>query len=254
MNILITGATSGIGYDLSKALIKKGHTVYACCHTVEELKRVSEKSEENIHYLKLDITKEKDYAILSNLDIDVLVNQAGLGVGGSLLDLEMAKMKENFEVNVFSTLNLSKFYIENRYQNQKSGKILITSSLAGYLPIPFMGSYVATKSSLILLTKVLQRELSFSSVDVSVKLILPGAYHTGFNEYMIDGIENSKYLKNMEQKWSLMRKLFLLLEKESNYSIVKKMVKAIETDSTKFVYSAPFTQRLFTRIYRIFSK
>jgi len=52
MNILITGATSGIGYDLSKALIKKGHTVYACCHTVEELKRVSEKSEENIIYKK----------------------------------------------------------------------------------------------------------------------------------------------------------------------------------------------------------
>lgn len=254
MKILITGATSGIGYHLAKELAVLGHTVYACCHTVEELKRVRERHDQNIQYIKLDITREEDYSVLSNLDIDVLVNQAGLGIGGSLLDLEMNEIEKNFEINVFSTLRLSKFYIEQCYKKQKTGKILITSSLAGYLPIPFMGSYVATKSSLIVFSKVLKRELSLSCADVSIKLILPGAYHTGFNQYMLNFIDQSKYFENSEKILSFMQKAFLLFEKRNTKSIVRQMARAVNSNSSKWVYSAPLMQRVLTRIYRIFTK
>jgi len=254
MNVLITGATSGIGRALAFKLASLGHHVYACCHTVEELKRVNERQYSNITYLKLDLTNRKDYLVISNLEIDVLINQAGLGIGGSLLDLKIDEIERNYEVNVFSTLRLTKYYIEDCYQKGRRGKVLITSSLAGYLPIPFMGSYVATKSSLIILTKVLKKELSISNVDVSVKLILPGAYHTGFNQYMLGFISKSKYFEKEEKIYLFLEKLFLVIEKKNTKSIVKKMVLAVESKSSRLFYSAPFFQSLLVRIYRMFGK
>ncbi len=254
LKILITGATSGIGYETAKVLSYMGHSVYACCHTVEELKRKNIKKEYNIQYIKLDITKEEDYKVLNNLDIDVLINQAGLGIGGSLLDLDVSKIQENFEVNVFSTLRLSKYYMEDCASKKKKGRILITSSLIGDLPVPFLGCYAATKASLTLLTKVLRREILLSNLDIDVKLILPGAYRTGFNQFMVDGISESKYFVNPEGIWKFYRKLFQMIEKKKNYSIVRKIVQATLDDSSKFIYSAPLSQRIFTKIYVLFSK
>jgi len=252
MNVLITGATSGIGRDLALTLAQMGHHVFACCHTIEELERLRQKRLDNVEYLKLDITREEDYQILSHLSIDVLVNQAGIGVGGSILDLEVSELERSFEVNVFSTLKISKFYIEDCYKKKRKGKILITSSLAGYLPIPFMGSYVATKASLIILTKVLKKEIALAGLDIQIKLILPGAYRTGFNQHMVDFIGESKYFRDSEKNWQKMRVLFDFVEKRRNRTIVYKMVKAVVTDSSKLTYSAPFGQSMMVKLYRMF--
>lgn len=254
MNVFITGAASGIGHDLAVLLARRGHKVYAGCHTKEELERLIKRPIDNISYLKFDITKEDDYKILSNLSIDVLVNQAGSGIGGSLLDLDIQDIQKNFEVNVFSTLCLTKYYIECCKESQRRGKILITSSLAGYLPIPFLGSYVATKSSLIILTKVLREEIKLTKLPIGVKLILPGAYGTGFNQHMLSFLGESHYFSKPSVIYSRLDTLFHLLERKNTRSIVQKMAHAIESNSSKFVYSAPFFQRVFTRIYRIFSK
>ncbi len=249
MNILITGATSGIGHELARELARRGHTIYACCHAKEELEQLIKRRQSNIHYLKLDITRQADYQVLANLPIDVLVNQAGIGIGGSLLDLEIDEVRRNFEVNVFSTLCLTKFYIETCKKTQRKGKVLITSSLAGYLPIPYLGSYAATKASLIILTKVLREELRLAGLPIQVKLILPGAYYTGFNQSMLSHISpasSKTYLK--------MNQLFQLIEKKKLDSIVSQMARAVTSNTSKLIYSAPIFQRMMTRIYRIFSK
>ena len=116
MNILITGATSGIGYALATKLIKNGYRVYLGVHTEKEIKSALEKLKEldyqdRVSVIKLDITKKNDREQIKYLDIDCLVNQAGVGIGGSLLNMKVSDIRDNFEVNFFGTLELIKLYI-----------------------------------------------------------------------------------------------------------------------------------------------
>lgn len=242
MKVLITGAISGIGYDLAKVLAFRGHAVYACYENEEEKREYKE--EENLHLVKLDLKEEKDYSILDKIDFDVIVNQAGICIGGPAYE-NISELRENYEVNVFGTMNLIGHYIKNCKEKGYSGKILITSSLSKNIPLPYLGKYIGTKASLSILAKILKLELCLEKQDISVKLIEPGAYHTGFNQVMLAGIEYDK-------TYFWMHKLFSCLEKKETRTIVNKMVKAIESSSCKFYYSAPCSQRILAKIYQIF--
>lgn len=260
MKILITGATSGIGFALTKKLIKNGHYVYLCVHNKNEVLGAVKKIKEidysdRVSVMKLDITKREDRNILTKLDIDCLVNQAGIGIGGSLLNLNISKIRENFEVNFFSTLELTKLYIETR--KNKNSKVLITSSLAGIIPIPFLGSYCATKAALISFFTSFKKELKKTNLNLQIKLIEPGAYYTGFNEYMIDNkevLDNFIYKEDIESINDNQKIMFSLVQKRKLNSIVNKMVKAIETDNNKLIYRAPFLQVIGAKIYMLLFK
>ena len=260
MNVLITGATSGIGYALCEKLIKNGYKVFLGVHTKKEVKTALEKIK-NLNYqdrvtvLKLDITKKEDRDIIKSLDIDCLVNQAGIGIGGSLLNMKISDIRKNFEVNFFGTLEMTKLYIETR--KNKSGKVLITSSLAGLLPIPFLGSYCSTKSALITMATCLKKEIQKTNLDIKIKLIEPGAYKTGFNQIMIENkdiLNDLVFNQSLESISQTQREQFSLIEKKHLSSIVNKMYKAIESDSNKLIYRAPFIQVLGAKLYMMFFK
>lgn len=260
MNILITGATSGIGYALTEKLIKNGHRVFLGVHTKKEVKTALEKVKEidyqdRVNVLKLDITKKEDRDIIKSLDVDCLVNQAGIGLGGSLLNMKVSDIRKNFEVNFFGTLEMTKLYIESR--KNKKGKVLITSSLAGLIPIPFLGSYCSTKSALITMATCLRNEMRKTNLNIKIKLIEPGAYKTGFNQIMIENkdiLNDSVFNQTLESISQTQKEQFSLMEKKHLSSIVNKMYKAIESDSNKLVYRAPFIQVLVAKLYMLFLK
>lgn len=260
MKILITGATSGIGYELTKKLIKKGHFIYLCVHSKNQIETVINKLKEidyqdRVSVIKLDITDKEDIKIIEKLAIDCLVNLAGIGIGGSLLNLDINDIKENFEVNLFGTLNITKKYIETR--KNKKGKVLITSSIAGIIPLSFLGSYCATKSALITFAKVLHKEIKKTNLNIKIKLILPGAYKTGFNQIMIENKEvlnNEMFKEDIEKIIKKQKLLFSLIEKKKLNSIVNKMIKAIETENNKLIYKAPIFQSIGVKLYKLFSE
>lgn len=260
MNILITGATSGIGYALTEKLIKNGHKVFLGVHTKKEVKTALEKVKEidyqdRVNVLKLDITKKEDREIIKSLDIDCLVNQAGIGLGGSLLNMKVSDIRKNFEVNFFGTLEMTKLYIESR--KNKKGKVLITSSLAGLLPIPFLGSYCSTKSALITMATCLRNEIKKTNLNIKIKLIEPGAYKTGFNQIMIENkniLNDLVFNQALESISQTQKEQFSLIEKKHLSSIVNKMYKAVESDSNKLIYRAPFIQVLGAKLYMLFFK
>lgn len=252
MNVLITGATSGIGEDLAKTLAYFGYNVYACCHTDKELMYKSSNIK-NLNYIKFDISNVDDYKNIDKYNIDVLVNQAGICVGGSFLDIEQEKLEENFKINVFSTIRLTKYFIDYCYSNGKKGKVLVTSSLIDGFPACFLGSYALTKCSLTMFTKILKKELKKSCIDVSVKLIRPGAYKTGFNQLMIDDIIPSKYFRDSNKIHRIYKILFDILEKKNNRTVVNKMVIAIKDNSNRLIYSVPFAQNIPVKIYKVIS-
>ncbi len=256
--ILITGARSGIGNALVNSLIDKEYYIYLTVHTVEQLNIVKEKYKEysNIKCLKLDVTLESDRLKIEKLDIDILVNIAGIGYGGSISEMPMSLVRENFEVNVFSSFELVQVVLKQMI-TKKKGKLIIMSSLAGILPLNFLGSYCATKASIIQLATTLKNELKLLNTDIKVVLIEPGMYHTGFNQVMLenkyDWMKEKSYFENelniIKKKENL---FFSLLEKNKLNSIVKKITKAITDENPKFIYRAPLMQVIGAKLYQIF--
>lgn len=256
MHILITGARSGIGYQTGTNLAKLGHTVYITVHTDNQLETLKEKVCKlnlDINCLKLDITKESDRRKILNLDIDCLINNASIGYSGPLLEIDTNLIKENFEINVLSTLKLSQLYATYLFINKKMGKIIFISSIAGIIPISFLAPYCMTKASLITLATCFKNELKLITKNIKVKLIEPGIYNTGFNEVMINNKlkRESKYynLLNINLK---QEKLFKLMGKNNLNSIVLKIIDATLDNSNKFIYKAPLSGRIISKIYMLF--
>ena len=258
MKILITGSTSGIGFKTGIDLIKKGHFVYFTVHRDEQINTVKDKLKalnvlESASIFKLDITKEKDRKLIYDLDIDVLVCNASIGYGGGVLDISIDKIKENFNVNVISNVELIQTYAAHLFLTGQKGKIIVMSSLAGTIPIPFLGSYCATKASLSILTSCFNKELKLITEDIKIKLIEPGIFNTGFNEVMLENKDNSIYFSKLEPKLTEREKRLFNLIGCNNLGIITNIIiKAINSDSNKLVYSAPFLQKLGSRVYSIF--
>ncbi len=255
MKILITGATSGIAYLTALTLAERNHLVYLTCHTEKEVKNVKEKvgKYKNIKVMKIDITKEEDRKKVLNLNVDCLYNHAGIGLGGSIIEADMDKVKENFDVNVFSSFKLLQLVLRQMVDKDK-GKIVIMSSIAGTVPIPFGGVYSATKASITMITKSLQKELFFMGTNVKVTLIEPGLYHTGFNQVFLDNkYDGGKYFKDIKNElYNVEHFLVNIGEKKKLDSIVIQIVRAVEDKSPKSVYRAPFSYALLGRLYSIF--
>ena len=261
MKVLITGATSGIGYELGKNLAKRGHIVYLSTHTEDQLKYLKEKVNRDgivATCFKMDITTD-DINKVDDLELDCLINHASIGMGGSILYMDMECLRENYEVNVFSSFKLLKKVYNNMENRNIPGKIFVTSSLASMLPIPFLGCYTSSKAAISMLVMTIKEELKYIDSNISISLIEPGAYHTGFNQVMIDN--KDKYLekdniiyKNKELININQRRLFNLVESRNYDSLINNIVKQVESNNPKFKIRAPFIQRLCVKLYVIFTR
>lgn len=132
-------------------------------------------------------------------------------------------------------------------------------SLAGVMPLNFTGVYSATKPVIITHTTTLKNELKLIGDNIDVILIEPGLYHTGFNQLMMenkyDWMEKTSYLKKQILKIKAKEKLMLqLIEKEKLDSIVNEIIKAIESPKPEFIYRAPTSHVIATKIYDLFKK
>lgn len=258
MNILFTGARSGIAKDVIDKIKHKNVTIYVSVYTKSQLAEIKKiyQSNFNIHPLKIDITSKKDQEKLENLKIDILVCNAGVGYGGSISEMPMEKLRENFEVNVFSNFEIVQTVLKQMIE-RKEGRIIMMSSLAGIVPVPFLGGYCATKASIIKLAETLRMELKLLKTDIKMILVEPGLYLTGFNRVMLENkyedFETS-YFKNQEKVLRKKEDLFLhLLGKKNLDSISNCILKAIQKKHPKRVYRAPFSQKVGAFLYKVIS-
>ena len=253
--ILITGARSGLIYPVIQRL-KKDNFLYVTVHSDSELKYVKKlyRNFKNIMCIKLDITEDLDK--IDDLDIDVLVCNAGVAFSGSLLEVPMDMVYSNFEVNVFSNLKLIQKVFRKMY-DKGCGRIVIISSLASKMPILFLGSYSASKAALSMMSVIMALESKFLASNVDFVLVEPGLYKTGFNRLAFDKkydfMDNGSFF---DEQIKLIRKsedLYLyLFEKRSLKSISNKIYKAIISSNPHFRYSVPFLHNLFAKIINLF--
>ncbi len=254
--ILITGARSGI---INKVIdkISDDYYIYLTVHTDRELKRVQEKYQNysNIECFRLDVTTS-DIEKVKALDIDIFISNAAIAESGSVLEMEIDKIRKNFETNVFANFNLVQI-VAQKMVKKGQGRIIMMGSLAGKIPLPFAGAYSATKASIIKLTEALNIELKLIEANIDLVLILPGLYKTGFNKLMFDKKYDDKdfvqyfnhHIKLIRQSENLVLTFF---EKRNLNLIVSKIVKAITLEKPKFIYSAPLSQNLFAKIVSLF--
>ena len=259
--ILLTGCRGGFGKDTAVVLAKRGHRVIATTHfenSAEGLRKFFAENKLSIEVFKLDVTVPEDRAKIAEYDLDVLVNNAGAGESGSLAEVPLDKVRNDFEVNVFGSLALSQIALKKMMGRDK-GTVVFVSSLAGRVAEPFLGSYCMTKFALSAGGEAMRQEIHKVRKNVHIALIEPGAYHTGFNQKNIAKkyawMDENSYFYNMID--GLKRRenaYFGRYEMLSNASIVRKIVKACEADRPKLRYSAPWWQHAGIQIMRIFGK
>ena len=253
--ILITGACSGLIYPVIQRL-KENYFLYVTVHTDSERERVLRLyiNSQNIKCIKLDITK--DLKKIEDLDIDILVCNAGVAESGSLFEIPMEKVKKNFEVNVFSNLNLIQ-KVSKKMIDKGKGRIVVISSLASKMPIPFLGSYCASKASLSMMSLIMHYESLLLTSKLDIILVEPGLYRTGFNKLAFDKkydlMDYESFFKGQIELIRKSENIFLsLFERKSLNSISNKIYDAITAYKPYFRYSAPFSHNLFAKIVNLF--
>ena len=254
MNILITGARSNIGYNLAKVLALRGHIVYAGCKTLKEKEGLEKRiNDEKIIMFPIVLNLLDRNFDIDKFDIDCLILQASVSNGGSILEISTERFKEVIDVNIMGNFKLLQSFLRYCYYQHKQGKIFLTSSLGALYPLPYLSAYSTSKMALITLINTLKWELLYQKLNVSVSLILPGAYHTGFNDFMIENKSLDNYLlKDKALKMTKYQKImFSLLEKNDYKDLIRKIVFECESNKPKYIISKPIFQRILTKLYVI---
>ena len=254
--ILITGARSGI---ISKVIdnIINDYELYLTGHTDSQVRVMKDKYKnyKNVTCIKLDITNEDDYRKIENIDIDIYIANAAIAESGSMIEMPVDRIRDNFETNVFSNFNLLQRVLQKMIKKGR-GKVIIMGSLAGKIPMPFLGAYSGSKASLIKMTEALRFELMLLNSDIKVSLILPGLYRTGFNKLAMDKkydfMDVNSFFEYQLDFIHSYDKFVLFFEQRALTSIVNKICQAIYSDNSKFIYSAPFSQNMFVKIISLF--
>lgn len=184
MKALVTGASSGIGYEISKYLSKKGYDIIAVARNKEALGNLKKEVKTNVQVICMDLSINSNcvklYELLENEDIDVLINNAGFGMYGNFDVLDLNKEIKMINVNILACDILTKLFLK-KMKERNHGYILNVGSIAGFMPGPLMSSYYASKSYVVKLTQAIRKELKKCKSGVSVSVLCPGPVSTNFN-------------------------------------------------------------------------
>ena len=206
MKALITGASSGIGRDISRLLIKDYDNIVLVGRNEQrllELKNelLNNKNDLQIETISTDLTVRENCINLfeSHKDVDLLINNAGFGDYGFFDETDLNKDLSMIDTNVVALHILCKLYVAEMIKNDK-GHILNTASIAGFLPGPLMTTYYATKNYVVRLSEGIREELRRKKSKVKISILCPGPVKTNFEveanvKFNFKGID-SKFIAN----------------------------------------------------------
>jgi NAD(P)-dependent dehydrogenase (short-subunit alcohol dehydrogenase family) len=243
---VVTGSSSGIGYETSIVLAKDGFTTYATMRNLQkgnDIRSVADKEKLQLKIIQLDVTKDQSVtntvaSVMSESGrIDVLVNNAGYGLAGAFEDLSLDEIKQQYETNFFGVFRVTQAIIPIM-RKQKSGVIVNVSSGAGRFGYPGGSAYVSTKFALEGLSESISYELN--PFGIKVILVEPGVIRTNFESGMVKAKrsrESSSAYYGMTQK---MDKVFSqLMQNSSPPSLVANVIlHAVKSESPNFRYLA----------------
>ncbi|RLJ75018.1 SDR family NAD(P)-dependent oxidoreductase [Pedobacter alluvionis] len=179
----ITGASKGLGLSLVHQLLNVGQCVAATSRNIDELKKAVNNDGGKFLPLAVNLADEQSVedaikATIAKFErIDVVINNAGYGIGGSIEELSDAETRNSFDVNVFGTLNVIR-KASPYLRTQRAGHIINIASIAGIAGATGWAVYAAAKSAVIALSEVSAEDLKEFGIKVTV--VAPGAFRTSF--------------------------------------------------------------------------
>ncbi|MBU1144391.1 MAG: SDR family oxidoreductase [Firmicutes bacterium] len=248
--VVITGASSGIGFDTASYLHKLGYKVIG-------ISRNYPKEKYDFEYILCDITNQEmiDKTIKeiekSTDTIDVLINCAGMGISGAIEHTSLEEVNSIFQVNVVGVFLLTQAAIP-LLRKSKRAKIINIGSVAGELSIPFQAFYSMTKASIGMFSECLRMELKPFCIDVTT--VLPGDTKTGFTKNRIQ----PKVIQDELYKDRIKRSIEKMEKDEENgkpaSSVTKVIYKLMKRKSMPVSVTVGFEYKLFVFLKRILPK
>lgn len=201
--VLITGGSSGIGKSVGEFLTQKGFVVYGTSRNPKLIDN---------HPFKLvaldvknieSISKAIETVIAAEGNIDILINNAGMGITGPIEETPTNEMRKVFDTNFFGAIDVMKAVLP-QMRKQKSGLIINVTSIAGYMGLPFRGIYSATKGALEIVTEAVRMEVK--NFGIQVTNVAPGDFATNIasGRYHTPVFETSPYKKVYQENLDLM--------------------------------------------------
>lgn len=254
---LVTGASSGIGFDAAIALKNNGFIVYGAARRVEKLKELEK---HGIQTLPLDVTVEDSMVkcvediVAAEGRIDVLVNNAGYGSYGAIEDVPMKEARRQIEVNVFGLARMSQLVLPHMRQNS-FGRIINISSMGGKIYTQFGGWYHATKFAVEALSDCMRLEVEPFGIDVV--LVEPGGIKTDWGTIAAENLKKASqggpYASAANKAAEGMKKMYTGNMLSDPKIIAKAIVKGATTKKPRTRYLIGFGAKPSVFLRRILS-
>ncbi len=190
--VLITGGSSGIGKSIGEFLHHKGFIVYGTSRNPDRVLNsvfpLLTLDVRNTNSIQAAVTK----IIATSGRLDIVINNAGVGITGPLEEIPTEEIRNNFETNFFGPIEVMKAVLP-QMRSQKSGLIINITSIAGYMGLPYRSVYSASKGALELITEALRMEVK--SFGINITNVAPGDFATNIasGRFHAPVIKNSAY-------------------------------------------------------------
>ena len=245
--VLITGCSSGIGLETAIECAKEGHTVFATMRNLNKKseldKRIKkEKLDERIKILELNISDSSSIAntiasiVRQTKKIDVLFNNAGYRLIGSLEDITINEIREQINTNLMGPMHLTKTVLPHMKHGEEPGLIINMSAVPGKIGFSLSTSYCASKFGIEGFTDSLRREMIHRNVNVC--LIEAGIVHTKFfdNMKITEQSSESEYEIDTEKMRTRLKKIINSKRWTMPEEVAKKVIEIINENGTKVRY------------------
>lgn len=248
--VLITGGSSGIGKSVAIFLTEKGYIVYGTSRNPD---RITETLPFSL--VALDVADEETIKkavttiIKKEGKLDVLINNAGVGITGPLEETPDSEIKNAFQTNVFGPIAVIKAVLP-QMRKQGSGKIINVTSIAGYMGLPYRGVYSATKGALELITEAFRMEIK--DFNIQMTNVAPGDFATNIasGRYHSPVLDNSPYKKPYGDTLALMNEH--VDEGNDPIEMAEAIFKILNTNKPKIHYKiGAFMQKFSIVLKRI---
>ena len=198
--VLITGGTSGIGYELAKKFAKEGFNLILVARTESELYKTVDEINDQYDVDAIGIAKDLfepnapfevyEQVKAKGIFVNILVNDAGQGVYGAFTDSDLTRQLKIIQLNVMSLTTLTYLFLQDMLENNE-GKILQVGSIESEIPAPLEAVYGGTKAYVLSFSEAIRRELQDKNITITT--LLPGPTDTDF--FNKAGAQNSKIVK-----------------------------------------------------------
>lgn len=243
--VLITGASRGLGQLMARRLAERGCLVFGTS------RRPTAVTGDGLRLLPLDVRDDESVqrcvaSVLAQVgQLDVLINNAGLGLTAALEETSLAEARALFETNFFGVLRMNQAVLPTMRQQQR-GRIITIGSAVSLGPVPFMGLYAATKAALASYSDALRHEVA--PFNIGVTLVLPGVHRTDFKQHELRPADRLTAYDRLRQGFENVRRRVPRADPDAVARQVVEIVAASSPPARRYVggdaRAAALAQRL----------